>query len=61
MTVQPDTKRIVRQWDREIEEETRRLAAQADPGPWRGVLWATIWIMWLMLLGGLLSAIRIHG
>ena len=54
-----DTKRIVRQWNREIEEETRRLAERAkDDGPWKLVVWTGLWVLWLGLLFGLVSLIR---
>jgi hypothetical protein len=54
-----DTKRIVRQWNREIEEETRRLAERAkDDGPWKLLVWTGLWFLWLGLLLGLVSLIR---
>ena len=54
-----DTKRIVRQWNREIEDETRRLAERAkDEGRWRLVVWTGLWVLWLGLLLGLVSLIR---
>ena len=54
-----DTKRIVRQWNREIEEETRRLAERGkDEGPWKLVVWAGLWFLWLGLLLGLIGLIR---
>jgi hypothetical protein len=54
-----DTKRIVRQWNREIEDETRRLAQRAkDDGPWKLVVWTGLWFLWLGLLLGLVSLIR---
>jgi len=54
-----DTKRIVRQWNREIEEETRRLANRAkDEGPWKLVVWTGLWFLWLGVLLGLVSLIR---
>ena len=54
-----DTKRIVRQWNREIEEESRRLSQRAkDDGPWKLVAWTGLWFLWLGLLLGLVSLIR---
>jgi hypothetical protein len=47
-----DSKQIVRQWNREIEDEIRRAAAQdseAD-GPWKAVTWTVLWVLWLALL-----------
>ena len=61
MTVEHDSKRIVRQWNREIEEETRSLAAEADQGPWRGLVWGALWLFWLLLLGGLFGAVPLRG
>ena len=52
--VEPDTKHIIRQWDREIEDETRRLAAHKDEGAWRAVVWGGLWLLWL---GALLAMV----
>ena len=62
MTVEHDSKRIVRQWNREIDAENRRLAALSDKGPWRSVVWTALWVLWLLLLGAVLSLVRpLHG
>jgi hypothetical protein len=54
-----DTKRIIRQWNREIEDETRRLAERAkDEGRWRLVVWTGLWFLWLGVLLGLIGLIR---
>ena len=46
---------IIRQWNREIEDETRRLAARGkDEGPWRAIVWGAMWLLWL---GALLALI----
>jgi hypothetical protein len=45
-----DSKRIVREWNREIETETRRLAARRDDGPWRIVVWVVLEALWLVAL-----------
>jgi hypothetical protein len=51
-----DSKRIVRQWDREIEDEIRREAARnAAGGPWKAVVWGTLWVLWLVLLAALIA------
>ena len=50
MVIDRDGKHIARQWDREIEDENRRLAASRDDGPWRRVVWAALWVLWLGLL-----------
>ena len=54
-----DSKRIARQWNREIEEEIRRKAAgdQVD-GPWKGVVWGALWLLWLALLVALIAHIK---
>ena len=52
------SKRIARQWDREIEDEIQRAAAHnAASGPWKGVVWGALWVLWL----GLLVALLAHG
>jgi hypothetical protein len=61
VTAEDDRKRIVRQWNREIEDETRRLDVRPDEGPWRKIVWAALWLGWLLLLGALLSLVRLHG
>jgi hypothetical protein len=53
-----ETKHIIRQWDREIEEETRRLAAHKDEGPWRRVVWGAMWLLWLGALFALIGLLR---
>ena len=57
-TVEPDTKHIIRQWDREIEDETRRLAAHKDEGAWRAVVWGGLWLLWLGALLGLIGLLK---
>jgi len=61
VAVEHDPKRIVRQWNREIEADDRRLVASADRGPWRGLVWMALWVFWLLLLGSVISLIRLHG
>ena len=52
-----DSKRIIRQWDREIEDELRREAARDAGGArWSAVVWAALWVVWL----GLLLALIVH-
>lgn len=54
-----DSKRIIRQWDREIEDEVRREAARnAVGGRWKAVSWAALWLFWLALLIGLLDLLK---
>ena len=42
-----DSKQIARQWEREIEDEIRRLHAPKDEGPWKAVVWLLAWVAWL--------------
>ena len=42
-----DSKRIAREWKREIEAEMRHLAARRDEGRWRIVVWVVLEVMWL--------------
>jgi hypothetical protein len=55
-----DSKRIIRQWDRDIEAELRREAAarKAEEGPWRAVTWIALWMLWLLVLVGLLTHVK---
>ena len=54
-----DSKRIIRQWDREIEDEIRREAARdTGGGRWKAVSWAAAWLLWLVLLVALISQIK---
>jgi len=56
-----DSKRIVREWDREIEAETRRLAARQDDGPWKILVWVLLEALWLIaLVVGLGLITRLH-
>jgi hypothetical protein len=57
-----DSKRIVRQWDREIEDEIRREAARnAAGGPWKAVVWGALWVLWLVSLAALIAHTRALG
>jgi hypothetical protein len=47
--MEADPKRIVREWNREIEAEIRRAAGQ-DHGPWKIVVWASLAILWFVAL-----------
>ena len=54
-----DTKGIIRQWNREIEDEIRRETARsAAGGPWKAVVWGALWVLWLGLLLALLAHIK---
>jgi hypothetical protein len=58
-----DSKRIIRQWDREIEDEIRRDASRnaAGRGPWKAVAWGALWVLWLALLAALLAHTKALG
>ena len=59
MTVEHDTKHIIRQWKREIEDEARRHAARAkDNGSWRALVWGGLWLLWLGVLLGLIGLLK---
>ncbi len=46
-----DSKRIVRQWNREIEAEMRRLAGKRDNGGrWKLVVWTLLEAIWLVVV-----------
>lgn len=57
-----DSERIVRQWNREIEDEARRAEARerANNGPWKAVTWTALWVVWLGLLVALFVPIAAH-
>jgi hypothetical protein len=60
-SMERDSKRIAREWNREIEAEIRRLAARQDDGNWKIVVWAlleAVWLVGLVLLLGFLT--RLH-
>jgi hypothetical protein len=55
------SKRIAREWNREIEAETRRLAGRRDEGWGRVVVWTMLelaWIFGVFAVLGLFS--RLH-
>ena len=50
-----DSKRIVREWNREIEEEIRRREAQRDDGPWKIIVWVVLEVLWFVALFAVLG------
>ena len=57
-----DSKRIIRQWDREIEDEIRReTASDTARGPWKAVVWGALWVLWLALLAALIAHTKALG
>ena len=61
MSAEHDSKRIVRQWNREIEADDRRRTERGDEGPWRAVVLGALWLLWLLAIGALVSIVRLHG
>ena len=54
-----NSKRIVRQWNREIADQDRREAErQAAAQPWRAIVLGALWVLWLVLLLVLIASIR---
>jgi len=53
-----DSKRILRQWNREIDAELRRAAAPREDGPWRAVAWGALWLCWLLLVLAMVAVVR---
>jgi hypothetical protein len=58
-----ESRRIIRQWNREIEHELRRQAAREAAGnrPWKAVSWTALWLLWLALLVALLGQVKSVG
>jgi hypothetical protein len=52
--MEPDSKHIVREWNREIEAEIRRDARRGD-GPWQVVVWVALEMLWLVALFAVLG------
>lgn len=60
-SMERDSKRIAREWKREIEADIRRLATRQDEGKWKIVVWVlleVIWLAGLVVLIGLFT--RLH-
>jgi hypothetical protein len=49
-----DAKRVVREWNREIEAESRR-EARRDEGPWKIVVWVALELFWLVAISAVLG------
>jgi hypothetical protein len=52
--MESDPKRVVREWNREIEAEMRRRSAREANGPWKVVVWVALAMVWF---GVVLAAI----
>ncbi|HMD66125.1 MAG TPA: hypothetical protein VKG22_05690 [Stellaceae bacterium] len=56
-----DSKRIVREWNREIEAEICRLASRQNDGKWKYVVWAVLEVIWLVAVFAMLGVFsRLH-
>jgi len=56
-----DSKRIASEWNREIEAEIRRLAAQRDDGWGRAVVWTVLEMAWLVAVFAVMGVFgRLH-
>ena len=53
--MEPDSKRIVREWNREIEDEIRRRDARRDDGPWKIIVWMALAVLWFVALFAVLG------
>jgi hypothetical protein len=49
-SMERDSKRVVREWNREIDAEIRRRAARQDDGRWKIVVWVLLEATWLAAL-----------
>jgi hypothetical protein len=55
-----DAKRVVREWNREIEAEIGR-DARNDEGPWKILVWVALEVLWLVVLFAMLGVFnRVH-
>jgi hypothetical protein len=56
-----DSRRIAREWNREIEAEIRHLAARYDEGWGRAVVWTVLELVWLVAVFAVLGIFsRLH-
>ena len=52
--MEADAKRVVREWNREIEAEIGR-EARHDDGPWKIVVWIGLEVLWFVALLAMLG------
>ena len=56
-----DSRRIAREWNREIEAEIRRFAARHDEGWGRVLVWTVLELVWLVAVFAVLGVFtRLH-
>jgi hypothetical protein len=48
--MESDPKRVVREWNREIETEISRRSARREDGPWKVVVWVALAMVWFGVL-----------
>jgi hypothetical protein len=54
-----DSKRIARDWNREIEDDIRRReAAEKAQGRWGSIVWLVLWLLWLVVVAAAIGLIR---
>jgi len=53
--MESDPKRVVREWNREIEAEIRRRDARQEDGPWKIVVWVALAVLWFVALFAVLA------
>jgi len=53
--MESDPKRIVREWNREIEAEIRRRDARQEDGRWKIVVWVCLAVLWFVALFAVLG------
>jgi heme/copper-type cytochrome/quinol oxidase subunit 3 len=52
--MEAEAKRVVREWNREIEAEIRR-EARRDDGSWKIVVWVVLEVLWFVALFAMLG------
>jgi heme/copper-type cytochrome/quinol oxidase subunit 3 len=53
--METDPKRIVREWNREIEAEIRRRDVRQENGRWKIVVWVVLEVLWFVALFAVLG------
>jgi hypothetical protein len=52
--MEAEPKRVLREWNREIEAEIR-CGARQDDGPWKILVWLALEVLWLVSLFAMLG------